>query len=680
MLRTRIYGLLIALLLCGSPLYAQTVTLSPVQYATLDELESLLTTLDGRVDGLEGLLTTIDADTSGMITSLQLLDDVLTPISPATATATRGVLLGAQYNSSPPTFTNGQQGGLQISAAGRLLADVACSNCSGSGASDVEGSTYTLGTDSVAPAGFYFDDTSPTAATEDRIALARMSARREQYMQIRDAAGNERGVNVNASNQLAIAGPVTNAGTFAVQVDGALLTSSQLIDDIIFTDDAAFTVATSKVAAVGFMLDDTSPDTVNEGDVGIPRMSAARIQYQALADVTGAAFATIRDTGSSDSLNVSIVDGSGNQITSFGGSGGTALADDADFTAGTTSFTPVGGFYQSSVTACTDGDTCAVGITAQRTQKVTLFTAAGAEVTAATDGTVGSAIPTTGPLSVGIYSDFDGSALPTPTNVDTEGEAVPAARSIKGVSYVMLVSEDGSLERGTSTTPMIVGDGSGALNTIVDSGTITTVSTVTSLSQFGGNAINLGSGTIGTGTLRMSIATDDDVSDMATLVEANMVAHDAADAGSPLKIGGKASNAISGLTMVANADRTDFVGGLDGVQIVRPHANLEDRVSAVVGVTDGSSTSLVASQGAGLKFCATTFVVSNSSATNVTVDIRDGTAGSVLMTIPAAANMGGAVIPLQTPICTSDATALAMDPSAAATTVTVTAVGFKTNL
>lgn len=94
-------------------------------------------------------------------------------------------------------------------------------------------------------------------------------------------------------------------------------------------------------------------------------------------------------------------------------------------------------------------------------------------------------------------------------------------------------------------------------------------------------------------------------------------------------------------------------------------------------VTDGSSTSTVAAQGSGVRFCATTLVVSNSSATAVTVDIRDGTAGSVLMTIPASANMGGAVIPLPVPLCTSANTALAQDPSASATTIAVTAVGFK---
>jgi hypothetical protein len=158
-------------------------------------------------------------------------------------------------------------------------------------------------------------------------------------------------------------------------------------------------------------------------------------------------------------------------------------------------------------------------------------------------------------------------------------------------------------------------------------------------------------------------------------------AHDEADtAGAPYKIGARATTSISGGTMVATADLTHLYAGIDGVLITRPHSNLEDRVSAVVGVTDGSSTSLVASQGAGLRFCATTLIVSNSSATNVTVDIRDGTAGSVIATIPAAANMGGAVVPLATPLCTSAATAMAMDPSAAASTVTVTAIGFKTKL
>jgi hypothetical protein len=46
----------------------------------------------------------------------------------------------------------------------------------------------------------------------------------------------------------------------------------------VFVDDAAFTPATSKVLAVGYMADETSTDIVTEGDVGIARMTLDRRQ------------------------------------------------------------------------------------------------------------------------------------------------------------------------------------------------------------------------------------------------------------------------------------------------------------------------------------------------------------------------------------------------------------------
>lgn len=49
-----------------------------------------------------------------------------------------------------------------------------------------------------------FDDVAPTSITENQFGNLRMSANRNLYGTIRDAAGNERGVNVNASNQLSV--------------------------------------------------------------------------------------------------------------------------------------------------------------------------------------------------------------------------------------------------------------------------------------------------------------------------------------------------------------------------------------------------------------------------------------------------------------------------------------------
>lgn len=66
---------------------------------------------------------------------------------------------------------------------------------------------------------------------------------------------------------------------------------------------------------------------------------------------------------------VQVLDSSGNFVDTFGGSGGTAAADDADFTAGTTAGTPAMGVYESSPTSVTDGDLGTVGITAARRLK-----------------------------------------------------------------------------------------------------------------------------------------------------------------------------------------------------------------------------------------------------------------------------------------------------------------------
>ncbi len=228
---------------------------------------------------------------------------------------------------------------------------------------------------------------------------------------------------------------VTNAGTFVTQENGALLTAAQLLDNVVAVEDA--------VAGSGFS--------------GIPMLAVRQDSQSDLA----ADGDFIPMTVDADGLL---------RVTVGGGSGGTAVADDADFTAGTTSFTPVGGFYQSTVTACTDGDACTAGITTGRAVKVHVSNADGSSATLATDATVGSAFPTAGPGSVGEYKEFDGSALPTTTNVGTEGEASPIATTLQGVQYVMVVSEDGALERGTATTPMVVGDGTGALNVICDSG------------------------------------------------------------------------------------------------------------------------------------------------------------------------------------------------------------------
>lgn len=156
------------------------------------------------------------------------------------------------------------------------------------------------------------------------------------------------------------------------------------------------------------------------------------------------------------------------------------------------------------------------------------------------------------------------------------------------------------------------------------------------------------------------------------------VAHDAADADAPVKTGGKATTALSGVTLVANNDVTDAYHGVDGVQIVRPHCNLEDIVSGNASNSDGTSTQVIAAGGAGVKQYLTSTVLTNTSASNIYVELKSG--ATVKATIPLPAN-SGAIFNPPVPLPPNAANeAWNFDPSAAATTVYCTMIAFKSKV
>lgn len=155
------------------------------------------------------------------------------------------------------------------------------------------------------------------------------------------------------------------------------------------------------------------------------------------------------------------------------------------------------------------------------------------------------------------------------------------------------------------------------------------------------------------------------------------VAHDAADSGNPVKIGGKARASLDDVALVAANDRTDLYADLDGVQIVREHAPLGDTISGVATNTDGTSTECIAAQAAGVKTALTDVIICNSSASNVTVELKDGTTVKATFPVPAG---GGVVHRFGRPLVGTAATAWNFDPSAAATTITCTLIGFTTKV
>jgi hypothetical protein len=96
-------------------------------------------------------------------------------------------------------------------------------------------------------------------------------------------------------------------------------------------------------------------------------------------------------------------------------------------------------------------------------------------------------------------------------------------------------------------------------------------------------------------------------------------------------------------------------------------------------MTSTTSTSLVAAPGAGLRNYITTIIVSNSHASVGTdVIIQDGSSGTTLLTIPAAAVYGGAAITLPVPLRQPTAnTALYCANVTTGASTRVSAVGYK---
>lgn len=168
------------------------------------------------------------------------------------------------------------------------------------------------------------------------------------------------------------------------------------------------------------------------------------------------------------------------------------------------------------------------------------------------------------------------------------------------------------------------------------------------------------------------------VSGSVTTVAAGDVAHDAADSGNPVKIGGKVETALSGITLAVDGDRTDLYADADGVQVVKPYTVFGDILVERLSNTDGASTaSTVFGATASARNCLTTIAVYNDSVTNGFIDFRDGTAGTILFTLPLPAK-GGAVTNFPVPLRQTTAnTAFAFDVSAALTTVYISLIGFK---
>lgn len=381
-------------------------------------------------------------------------------------------------------------------------------------------------------------------------------------------------------------------------------------------------------------------------------VSAASLPLPALA-----ATSTKQSDGSQKSQ---IVDGSGNVIAATsnalnvhiasGSSAGTEYTEDAAAAAN-----PAGPMTMAvradslAGVTTTDGD----NIAARATDKGELYVKH-ADSIAVTSATLATSAKQDSEIALLTTIDTDTGGIATSTaSIDTKTPALGQALAAASVPVVLTAAQITTLtpvstvtaNAGTNlnTSALALETTATSIKTaveILDNAIAGTEMQVDVVAALPAGTNNIGDVDIASGTITT-----------VTALTGGGIAHDGADSGNPIKVGARATNVD--IAAVANNDRSDLVTTLTGKLITHPWSNPENFVSGAItsAMTGTTSTSLIAAPAAGLRNYITHIVVSNAHATVGTdVAIQDGSGGTTLYTIPAAAVYGGASIAFPVPL------------------------------
>ena len=390
---------------------------------------------------------------------------------------------------------------------------------------------------------------------------------------------------------------VTNAGTFAVQVDGSALTSLQLIDDVVLAEDAIHATGDKGIMALGVRQDTATQLAGTDGD------------YSPFI------------TDASGRLHVNV----GNTVTVGLPSGASTEAKQDT---------------QITSLASIDGKITAVNTGAVVVSSSALPSGASTAAKQPALGTAGTAsadvITVQGIVSMTALK-VDGSAVTQPISVST----IPSHDVTNAGTFAVQVSS--ALPAGTNAIGKLSSN-SGVTIGVVEFAAAQSIDTITTITG-GGRA------------------------------------HDATDSGNPLKVGSRSVTALSGVTLVASADRSDMLSDLDGALLVRQMAAHGDHVSGNASVAGTGDTSVVAAQGSGVYFYVTGFSVANTGVSATLITIKDGSGGSTLWTTIAPAGGGSNLSCGGKPLFrTSANTALHFACATSSTTVYLSVTGYKSKV
>lgn len=227
-----------------------------------------------------------------------------------------------------------------------------------SGVSHTDGGEFTVGTTAMTPVGGTYRSSLDSVDDGDAGAFA-MLANRIQIVHLVDAMG------VTAS---------VGGGTQYTEAD----TDASITGTAMLMEGAANALVPAQgTAAAGLLVD------ISDATVAVTQSGTWSVRLQ---DGSGNALAS-NANGGTRALAMVVYDGSGNAVTTFGGSGGTSKTDDAPFAPATDLYTPGGGTYRTVRDALDDNDGGTIALTSVRGQLVSLENASGTTAW----GTAGSA-------------------------------------------------------------------------------------------------------------------------------------------------------------------------------------------------------------------------------------------------------------------------------------------------
>ena len=653
----------------------------------LDSIKTAVETLDNAIAGSEMQVDVLTLPNVTLAAGTNT-NEVVGDAAHDAAVAGNPVLVGGYASAAAPTdvSADGDVARIWTTVKGAVNIADAGGNISiddGGNSITVDGSVSITGTPSVVVAA-QMDDTATTLATENNYSAARLTEYRALHVNLRDAAGTELAVGGGTQyteDAAAAANPVGNAlnliradslaGVTSADGDNVAARGTDKgelyvkhVDAIPVTDNGgsltvdvgtalpAGTNAIGKLAAnSGVDIGDVDITSIaagdnNIGNVDIVSLPASTNTLEVVGDVAhdaaiagnpitvgGVASAAAPADVSADQDAVRawyLRNGAQATVITAAGAliGGDATNGlDIDVTrlpalvAGTANIGDV------DVLTIAAGDNNIGNVDIVTMPNVTL--AAGTNTNEVVGDAAHDAAAAGNPLLGGAYA-----SAAAPTDVSADGDAVRlwALRSGAQViqpTYAGVLHSTGNGVAGTGTPRVTIASDNTAFS--VNIGTFPDNEPF-NVAQINGVTPLMGAGNTGTGSQRVTIA-----SDQAVIAVGGNVAHSGVDAGNPIKIGGLAN--ANEQTAVADADRVDAWFDPIGRQVcLLGHASPEAPVTA-----NGSAAgvSVIAAPGASLSLYICKGSLHNSAAAEAIVSLRDGAAGTIRFTANLAADGGG---------------------------------------